>query len=81
MSQEFYCEDDHAEMVENFKEEVLCYARSVAEHFPGNFEQVELHLESEYPDLLTPDMIAEIAEEVVGYRPTNSYHLVTLPPA
>jgi hypothetical protein len=80
MSQEFYSEDDHDEMVDNFRAEVLRYAQSVAEHFPGDFEQVAQHLESEYPELLTTDMIEEIAEEVVGHRPSAFYELVTQAP-
>lgn len=67
--------------VENFWDEVVRYAQSVVEHFPGDFEQVVLHLESEYANNLTSAMIEEIAEQVVGHRPPAIYQLVVLPPA
>lgn len=79
MSQELFDPDDHIEMVENFEAELQQYAQSVAEHFPGDFEQVVEHLESNYPELPL-DMIEEVAEKAVGHRSPAFYELITQPP-
>lgn len=44
--------------------ELLRYARQVAERFPGDIDQIEWHLESEFPDASARE-IDEALEEVL----------------
>ena len=63
--------DKGAEMYDNkttetsLYDDMVRYARNVAEHFPGDCEQIELHLESEFPEG-APTEIMYAALEAIG---------------
>lgn len=48
--------------------DMVRYARGVAEHFPGACEQIELHLESNFPEASALEIMYAAQEAVDGAR-------------